>query len=142
MKALSIKQPWLYFIKGGAKTIETRTWQTNYRGDIVLCSSLAPDRREIDLLMFVSIKSPEKLTYGCMECVAELYDVQPMTERHEEDAMVLLYPGAYSWFLRNIRLIEPKKVRGQLGLFEIPDRDFTFLDQQHQALHAKRTLSY
>ena len=32
MKALSIRQPWAELIMQGRKTLELRTWRTNYRG--------------------------------------------------------------------------------------------------------------
>jgi len=44
MRALSIKPPWIELIVEGRKTIETRTWRTNYRGKILLCSSQTVDR--------------------------------------------------------------------------------------------------
>lgn len=33
MIALSIRQPWAWLIVNGFKTVENRTWLTNYRGD-------------------------------------------------------------------------------------------------------------
>ena len=35
-KALTIAQPWATLVAIGAKQIETRSWQTNYRGDIAI----------------------------------------------------------------------------------------------------------
>ncbi|GAH18321.1 unnamed protein product, partial [marine sediment metagenome] len=39
MRAISIKSPWWQKILSGEKTIETRTWRTKYRGDILICAS-------------------------------------------------------------------------------------------------------
>ena len=36
MKTLSIKQPWAYLIAAGIKDIENRTWQTKFRGKILI----------------------------------------------------------------------------------------------------------
>lgn len=36
MKALSLWQPWATLIACGSKTIETRSWSTNYRGPIAI----------------------------------------------------------------------------------------------------------
>lgn len=36
MKTLTIRQPWASLIALGAKTIETRSWTTNYRGPIAI----------------------------------------------------------------------------------------------------------
>lgn len=104
MKALSLKQPWANLIASGKKTIETRKWKTNYRGDLIICSS----------------KNPNIYPAGYAICVVELYDCQPMAKKDEKDACVEVYPKAWSWFLRNIRLIDPIfPVKGALSFFEI-----------------------
>lgn len=36
MKALSIKQPWASAIVLGVKSVEIRTWKTNYRGPVLI----------------------------------------------------------------------------------------------------------
>lgn len=36
MKALTIRQPWATLIAYGVKTIETRSWHTNYRGPVAI----------------------------------------------------------------------------------------------------------
>jgi hypothetical protein len=35
MKALSVWEPWASMIASGVKTIETRSWQTSYRGQFL-----------------------------------------------------------------------------------------------------------
>lgn len=104
MKAISLKQPWANMIVEGKKTIETRKWSTIYRGDLVICSSRKP-----------AIKPS-----GYALCVVELYNVEPMRKEHEKEAGIKLYQGAYSWFLRNLRLIDSIfPVKGQLGIFDL-----------------------
>ncbi|MCH7641277.1 ASCH domain-containing protein [Patescibacteria group bacterium] len=108
MKAISLKQPWANLIAEGKKTIETRKWATKYRGDLIICSS----------------KMPKIKPYGCAICIVELYDVGPMKKEHEKGACIKVYEGAQSWFLRNLRKIDPVfPVKGQLGIYdlEIPD---------------------
>ncbi len=103
-KAISLKQPWANLVASGKKTIETRKWKTNYRGDLVICSS----------------KKPNIHPAGCALCIVELYDVKPMTKKDEKKACIKVYPRAYSWFLRNIRQIKPVvPVKGQLGVFDL-----------------------
>lgn len=133
MKALSVKQPWAELIARGEKSIETRTWQTNYRGDLLICASARP----VDWLkMQPKTIHPEKgvwcdarhpgdidfeyfFHFSKALCVAELYAIEPMTEMHEVDAMCEPYEGAYAWHLRNIRRIDPFYVKGQLNLFNV-----------------------
>lgn len=103
-KALSLKQPWANLVASGKKTIETRKWSTKYRGDLVVCSSLTPKIEP----------------FGKALCIVELYDIKPMTIEHEKKACIKIYPGAYSWFLRNIRPLNPPiAVKGKLGVFDL-----------------------
>ncbi len=104
MKAISLKQPWANLVASGKKTVETRKWKTNYRGDLVICSS----------------KKPNIHPAGYALCIVELYDVKPMIKKDEKKACIKVYPSAYSWFLRNIRPINPPiPVKGSLGIFNL-----------------------
>ena len=103
MMALSIKQPWANLIVGGKKTIETRIWQTDYRGPLLIVSS----------------KSPAIAPAGCALATAELIDCRPMTKRDETAAQCEIYPNAFAWVLTNIRPIAPFPVKGRLGLYEV-----------------------
>src|SRR3990167_11355758 len=103
-KAISLKQPWANLVASGEKTIETRKWSTKYRGDLIICSS----------------QNPKIEPYGKALCIVELFDIKPMTKKDEKKACIKFYPGAYSWFLRNLRPISPPSpVKGSLGIFNI-----------------------
>jgi activating signal cointegrator 1 len=39
VKALSLWEPWASLIMTGAKTIETRSWYTGYRGPLLICAA-------------------------------------------------------------------------------------------------------
>lgn len=39
MKVISIKEPFATLIKNGNKHIETRSWKTNYRGELFIHAS-------------------------------------------------------------------------------------------------------
>jgi hypothetical protein len=110
MKAISIKQPWAELIARGEKSIETRTWETSYRGDLLICASKIPDN---------NYNFSENLLYGYALCVVELYKIEPMNKSHEKNAGCEVYPGAYAWHMRNIRIIEPFKVKGKLRLYNV-----------------------
>lgn len=111
-KAISLKQPWANMIRDGKKTIETRKWSTKYRGDLVICSS----------------QKPEIYPAGCAICVVELYDIKPMKKEDERKACCKVYPHAYSWFLRNLRIIkEPIPMKGKLNIYNISISSLKFL---------------
>jgi hypothetical protein len=43
MKALSIRQPWAWLVASGVKDIENRTWDTRYRGMVLIHAGKALD---------------------------------------------------------------------------------------------------
>ena len=106
IKRLSLKQPFANWVAvTGQKSIETRTWGTAYRGDILICSSLTG--------------SGEGLR-GYALGIVELYDVRPMTIDDEANACIELFPRAVAWLLRNHRtLAEPFPLKGSLGLRDL-----------------------
>lgn len=118
MKALSVKQPWANMIASGEKTIETRTWMTPYRGQVLIVSS----------------KQPCIEPAGCAVAVATLTDCRPMTRRDERAACCRVYPNAKAWVLHGIRRVEPIPVRASLGLFDCPLEidDLRWLDEGAQ----------
>lgn len=128
MKALSIQQPWAYLIQTGQKTLEIRVRKTNYRGDIVICSSLQIARfakkteQTPDGRWYVHEKgnteNGDYMHLGKALFIAELYDCTPFDKKHEAYSLVTHAPGYFAWHLRNIREIDPVPVKGALGLFD------------------------
>lgn len=114
MKALSVKQPWANMIASGEKTIETRTWMTPYRGQVLIVSS----------------KQPHIEPAGCAVAVVTVTDCRPMTRRDERAACCRVYPNAKAWVLEKIRRVQPIPVRGALGLFDcsLEIEDLTFAE--------------
>ena len=103
MKVITIKEPWASKILNGEKTIETRTWKTNYRGPILLHAS----------------KNPKSEISGKIFARAILVDIQMMTKQHEKEACCEIYPRANSWFLEDITPTSQVNVKGKLGLWEL-----------------------
>jgi hypothetical protein len=103
LNALSVKQPWANLIASGRKTIETRTWTTNYRGELLVVSS----------------KTPPIQPAGCAVALADLVDCRPMSRRDEPAAGCPVYPNAVAWVLQNVRRIAPFPVRGALGIYQV-----------------------
>ncbi len=74
MKALSLIQPWATLVASGNKTIETRTYRTHYRGDLLICASktVSPEHPELSAEMFPK---------GVALCIVRLVDCVPMTAK-------------------------------------------------------------
>lgn len=124
LRALSVKQPWASLIATGKKTIETRIWSTEFRGDLLICSSKKIDTYSMkafdnDLFSFdIEMEFPT----GVALCLVELYDCRVMTMADEEKALCSVYGDgrwkARSFFLRKIRRIKPIPIIGELGIFD------------------------
>jgi len=102
-RALSVKQPWANLIAQGRKTIETRTWSTSYRGELLIVSS----------------RKPNIAPAGCAVALVDIVGCRPMTAEDELAACCELYPGALAWCLENIRPVKPVAVRGRLGQYRV-----------------------
>lgn len=135
MKALSIRQPFANFILERKKLFEIRSRETNYRGDILICSSLKPHEGFFiqNWKSLVNCKeycrqNKDIILYGYVLCVAKLIDCRPMknTIDDEKISMVEFQPNHYIWDLDDIRPVKPFKVKGQLGLFNINDDLITY----------------
>lgn len=105
MKALSLHQPWASMIAQGSKTIETRTWFTDHRGDLLIAST----------------QSPEIPGFLCGHglCVVNLVNCRKMIVSDEAAARCKWRDDLYSWVLIEIRKIEPFPIRGHQGLYEV-----------------------
>ena len=133
MKALSVKQPWSGLISIGAKKLESRTWNTNYVGELLICSSLTESKEpilyenlEFNLMNHKNILS----TKGKALSVATLVGCMPYTPNHCIQTLCNHFDG-YVWKLVNIRRIVPFDVKGKLSLFEVDDSKIKYLDQIH-----------
>lgn len=122
MKAISIRNPYAHFVLCGEKTIECRSWQTDYRGDLLICSSKLPKIKDT--------------ISGHALCVVTLESIEPFTKEHLDGACMGDMPEgtAYAWHLTNIRVIKPFEVKGKLNLFEVPDEKIEIIDNGDDSL--------
>ena len=118
MKVLSIKEPYATLIKDNIKHIETRSWKTNYRGELYIHASLAKSKKEILL-------NP-KLNYGYVICSCKLVDCVYMNDdfikkirNTPEYDMGIYQVGRYAWILEDIKPIEKIKAKGKLNIWEL-----------------------
>ena len=115
MKALSIRQPWASLIAVGRKRIETRTWNTNYRGKLLIISSKKAVEKDTPYGGLLNIG----LRFGKALAIVELVDCRPMKKEDEKLARSPYHPDLYAWILSSIKAIEPFPVKGKLRLFEV-----------------------
>ena len=114
MKAISVKQPWANMIRWGQKTIETRTWYTPYRGELLIVSSA----------------TPKIMPAGCALALVDMVDCRRMVTSDQAYACCEIYDSAFAWIFRDIRPIRPVKIKGRLGIYEAEiDPEFIKLDE-------------
>ena len=128
MKVLSLKEPFATLIKNGIKTIETRSWKTNYRGKLYIHASSTKMPKEYkDNKELMALVNEEDLNYGTIICSCELVDCIEMTNefvnniknnRKNEYITGKYSQGRYAWILKNIEVLDnPIKAKGHLGIW-------------------------
>ena len=119
MKCLSVRQPYAALIVSGSKSIETRTWQTKYRGPLLIQASMRPDAEAFARLS-ARIVGDAANFHGAIVGIVDLVDCRPLTPEDSEAACYPYDEGRYAWVLENPRaLATPVPFLGKLGLFEI-----------------------
>lgn len=140
VRALSWKQPFASLMLHGK--IETRTWNTNYRGQVLICSS----KRIYSPIEIISLSStanmhdirrylqnePTKDLLGQAIAIATLTDCRPMKPEDEESAFVKYRPDLFSHIYTDVKRIAPFPWKGQIGFSAVPAEvldKIQFLDQ-------------
>jgi hypothetical protein len=119
-KALVLRSPWGPLIADGHKTVETRTWETSYRGPLLIVLGKGIDRAATSRFIDGGPRLSRRYPQGHAVAIANLYACVQMAEEHEKAALVKARPGLFAWCLSAVQPIEPFPVKGRLGLFDSP----------------------
>ena len=144
MKALTLTQPWATLVAIKAKRIETRSWNTAYRGLIAIHAAKGYPKwaketcHELPFCDVLAQYLPH-LPLGCIVATCRLVSVLPTRELQsngiipmdesancpdfemtdQERAFGDYEPGRFAWLLADIRAVRrPIPVKGALGLWE------------------------
>ncbi|MCM1189835.1 MAG: ASCH domain-containing protein [bacterium] len=140
MKALTIIQPWATLLASGKKRCETRSWKTNYRGEILIhagkkdplwgISMMTDDAWEKVLFAFGlydDFNRFEKFPPGAIIGKANLVNcvlidrltAELIFKQHpEEFAFGNFTPGRYAWVMEDAVLFDkPILASGKQGLW-------------------------
>lgn len=122
MMCLSVRQPWAHLIVSGQKDCENRTWQTDYRGPLLIHASRTVE--PFNVFPYEPIHLPPRCEWvlggliGRVEIVACSHagaDDMPTNVWHE--------PGMWGWYFQDaLQFAEPIPYRGSPKLFEVPDK--------------------
>lgn len=128
MKVLSLTEPYATLIAKGIKTIETRSWKTNYRGKLYIHASstkIPKEYKNNEKLM--SLINLNELNYGNIIFSCELVDCIEMTDKfiadikkNKNEYITGVYAvGRYAWILKDIKVLDkPIKTKGHLGIWD------------------------
>lgn len=130
MLALSWKQPFASAMLYGK--IETRTWETSYRGLVLICSSkVAYDQATVQRIcgpdLFYKMCVAMNLTpnfhtidfHGYAIALGTLIDCRQMVKEDEEKTFVRYRPDLYCHVYEDVKAIHPFPWRGTQGWKEV-----------------------
>lgn len=129
MKALTIKQPWVYAILREGKDIENRSWQRSFRGWLALHASATP-RHGARFPRGHRVPDLDTLDYSAICGVARVVDIVTKSRSkwfwHPDDGTT-----NYGWVLASVKVLQtPIPCKGALGLWDLPPKVLRQL--QHQ----------
>lgn len=138
MKVLSLIEPYATLVKEKKKFTETRSWKTDYRGELYIhasITSIPKEWKENKTLM--SLVDNISFSFGNIICKCKLVDCIYMTEEYVKEIKKNNYQeyicgdykeGRYAWVLEDITPLKNQiKAKGQLNIwnyyneFEIMD---------------------
>lgn len=124
MKVLTIKQPWATLIMQGDKRFEFRSWQTKYRGDLLIHAGKGIDKEAMKKL---AKYLPEEVPLGKILGKVTLVDCVKMCPEFKE--LLLMensdiytkssFQENYGWQVENVEVFDvPIEAKGHLCLWE------------------------
>ena len=128
MKALSLTQPWATAIFRLNKKIETRSWKTDYRGQIAIhAAQVFPKAaREFATTERTLGRIPSRLPLGAIIGFVTIMGMRRTEDiRDQISAIERLYgdysTGRWAWMLTGFISIDPIPCKGHLGLWTLPE---------------------
>jgi hypothetical protein len=142
MKALTLTQPWATLVALGAKRIETRSWNTSYRGTLAIHAAKGFPKwakETCEEPEFAKELGTDKLPTGVVVATCRLISCIPTRDLQTNRVIEVDYlagcadfvmtdlertfgdysPGRWAWLLADVKpLPEPILVTGALGLWE------------------------
>lgn len=124
MKVLTIKQPWATLIMQGDKRFEFRSWQTKYRGDLLIHAGKGIDKEAMKRL---AKYLPDEIPLGkilgkvtLVDCVKMCPEFKDMLLKENPDIYTKSsFQENYGWQVENVKVFdEPIDVKGHLSLWE------------------------
>jgi hypothetical protein len=128
--ALSWKQPFAELMLHGK--IETRVWNTHYRGWVLICASqkgysysqvngISGDHQLGRISRLIGFSGLERGTEGKAIAIGRLIDCRPMLPEDADNCFVQYYPDLFCHIYDNVQSIEPFPWKGSQGWKEVSE---------------------
>jgi len=132
MKTLSVKQPWSYLICSGIKPVENRTWNTHFRGRVLIHSSgtawswhkvlnyLTPEMTHFFVMNKYTGTWLRNLNTGSIIGSVEIVNCISVHLNGKGSDSIWAEKGCYHWILRNqVMFAKPiLNVKGKLSFWD------------------------
>lgn len=124
MKVLTIRQPWATLIMQGDKRFEFRSWQTKYRGELLIHAGKGVDKEAVKRL---EKYLPKDLPLGKILGKVTLVDCIRMSPEFKEELLKensdiytkSSFKENFGWQLENVQVFDvPIDAVGHLSLWE------------------------
>ena len=131
MKALTIKQPWATLIMQGNKRFEFRSWQTKYRGDLLIHEGKGKgiDKEAMKrLAKYIPENMPTGKILGkvtLVDCIKMSPEFKEMLLKENKDIYIdSSFKENYGWQLENVEIFDESiEAKGKLSLWEYDMED-------------------
>lgn len=125
LPVLSVRQPWASFIISGIKSVELRSWPTEYRGWLWIHAGKQPDTEALEIF---GLAARDFRTGGLVgiayldSCEAIRTAAQWDRMRNDHRSPGAFVVGVFAWrFVDVLGLSDPIVCRGELGLFRFDE---------------------
>lgn len=124
MKVLTIKQPWATLIMQKDKRFEFRSWQTKYRGELLIHAGKSVDKEAMKRL---AKYIPDDISLGkilgkvtLVDCIKMSEEFKNMLLKENKDIYTKnSFSNNYGWQVENVEVFEkPLEAKGHLSLWE------------------------
>ena len=126
MRVLTLKEPFASLIGEKIKTIETRSWRTNYRGELYIHASISKVPKNDERIQYLSNQIEGGFHYGTIFLKCNLVDCVLITQEfaHKVEQISMLNylagdytVGRYAWMLEDVEYINPIPAKGHLSIW-------------------------
>ena len=124
MKVLTIKQPWATLIMQGDKRFEFRSWQTKYRGDLLIHAGKGIDKEAMKrLVKYLLDEIPLGKILGkvtLVDCIRMCPEFKEMLLKENSDIYTKSsFSENFGWQVEDVQVFdEPIEAKGHLSLWE------------------------